>query len=124
MRQTCQNHCLPLITFLSIFHLIFQACLSELDRLCLTALKELGALVLVFLVIEFACPGFQADYLAGKLPSCIFFDRHMDSAVGTEAQNSGSHEILVSEFLEPLSEVIRLSTRYRDLLESRSFEDH
>lgn len=29
----------------------------------------------------------------------------MDSAIGTEAQNSGSHEILVLELLEPLLEV-------------------
>jgi hypothetical protein len=45
-------------------------------------------------------PSFEVDHLAGKLPSCAFLDRHMDSTIGTEAQNSGGHEVLVSELLE------------------------
>jgi hypothetical protein len=59
------------------------------------------------------CPGIEVDYLAGKLPSCAFFNRHMDSAVGTKAQNSGSHKILVSKLLGPRSDEIRFESGHK-----------
>ena len=101
MRQICQYSCLSLVAFQSVFHHFVQTGFSGLVGLERTTVEELGVLVLVFLLVIGAVgPSFEVDHLAGKLPSCAFLDRHMDSTIGTEAQNSGGHEVLVLELLE------------------------
>lgn len=101
MRQICQYYCLSLVAFQSIIHHSVQPGFSGLGELERNTVEKFGVLVLVFLlVVGVVGPSLEVDHLAGKLPSCAFLDRHMDSTVGTEAQNSGGHKVLVSELLE------------------------